>query len=145
MEQVKTEAAKDVIQIRKKYLRELCIAAVREDFENFQFVPKNAIDKDDEEFLDVYFRSREEYIDKIRLENIALQDVPEGLLDPGICLEAVKQNGCALQYVPEKYRDRETCLAAVKQNGAALRYVPDKYRDREMCLAAGRAYTFAGL
>ncbi len=141
----KEDVDMEQIHIEKSDLRELCIAAVREDFGNFQFVPKNAIDKNDAEFFDIYFKSREEYIDKIRMEDIGLQDVPIKLRDHEICFEAVKQNGNALQYVPEKYRDREMCLAAVKQTGSALQYVPEKFRDHEMNLAAGRSYTFAGL
>ena len=51
-------------------------------------------------------------------------------------LEAVKQDGLALEYVPNKLKTTELCLNAVKQNGRALKYVPKNIKTAEVCFEA---------
>jgi hypothetical protein len=52
------------------------------------------------------------------------------------CLLAVRQNGLALQYVPDRLMEYEICLEAVKQNGKSLEHVPHSFIDYKMCLQA---------
>ncbi|WP_368669418.1 DUF4116 domain-containing protein [Roseibium sp. RKSG952] len=49
----------------------------------------------------------------MRQNGRALQDVPEDLRSPGMCLEAVRQEGITLRHVPEALRREEMCLEAV--------------------------------
>ncbi len=74
----------------------------------------------------------EEYIEMVRNDGIALEDVPEEvqMAHSEICIEAVKQNGYALQYVPEEVQmaHPEICIEAVKQNVFALIYIPNEVK-----------------
>ncbi|WP_196223112.1 DUF4116 domain-containing protein, partial [Roseibium sp. RKSG952] len=87
----------------------------------------------------------------VEQDGCALQDVPEALWTPEMCLEAVRQN-LALYCIPEALQTPEMCLEAVRQNlprsGEAKRRAGtcagrppdggDVPRSGEMCLEAVR-------
>jgi hypothetical protein len=76
----------------------------------------------------------------VKDNGLALYYVPEGVRTPGICLIAIQQNGMALGSVPRVHQTPELCLVAVKQSGMALESVPLELRTAELCLEAMKEY-----
>ena len=64
--------------------------------------------------------------------------MPEELITPEMCMEAVRNDGYALSYVPEEIKTAEMCMEAVKNSGTALEYVPEEFKTPEMCMEAVR-------
>ena len=73
--------------------------------------------------------TRDEWLEKVKKNGWALEDVLNELRDRDMCMEAVKSKGSALCFVPEELRDRDICMEAVKKNDWALQYVPDEIRN----------------
>jgi|GEM_PF-732021 len=85
------------------------------------------------------FRTRELCLRNLRTEPVyGLAYVPEDVLDPELCLEAIRVNAEQLRFVPAPLRDEALCLAAVTQQGSVLNHVPWAVRTRALCLEALR-------
>ncbi len=82
--------------------------------------------------------ARQNLVDAVRQDGMNLQDVPEGMRTPEVCLETVKQDGMALEFVPEKLKTKELCRAALQNDGMALQYVRDGLKDDALCRTAVR-------
>jgi len=62
----------------------------------------------------------------VNQDSYTLQDVPNELRTPEICMAAVNQNGWSLRYVPNELRTPELCMAAVADDPDAIRFVNDE-------------------
>lgn len=76
-------------------------------------------------------RKYQETLERIRIDGSLLERIEQ---TPGMCLEAVRQNGYNLKYVKEQ--TDEVCLAAVMRKGDALKHVKNKTPD--ICVKAVR-------
>ena len=78
----------------------------------------------------------------VRLDGLALEDVPEDMRTAEVCFAAMQapRGGpfSALPSVPQELRTEELCLAAVRQCGLALEFVPLQFRTPALCLEAVR-------
>ena len=76
-------------------------------------------------------KSKEEILQDVRRDGMALKDAPKNLKeDKTVVLTAVQQNGWALKYASEDLQnDRNVVLAAVRQQGLALNYASVALKD----------------
>lgn len=57
-----------------------------------------------------------------------------------LCKAAVRNNGLAIQFVPDELLNSKLCQDAVENNYQALYYIKDEFKTTEMCLMALRAH-----
>ena len=77
-------------------------------------------------------------MEAVRNDGYALSYVPEELITAEMCMEAVKSNEIALKYIPEEFRTPEIYMEAIKNSGKALIHVPEELITPEMCMEAVR-------
>lgn len=99
-----------------------------------------------------------------RATPVALEFVPEHLMDYDLCLKAVANDGAAYDFVPpyfltaelhlaayercmaqygfvpsaklRRFDSEEKCAQLVSRDGAMLEFVPPRFRSRRVCEAA---------
>ena len=135
---------------------ELCLAAVKRNVLNINYVPDDVLTEEMVKIAAVYittcrrcstllpskFKTEEFYIyaiDKIEglvnMRNLLL-NIPRKNRAYSICLAAVTKYGMTLIAVPKIHKTDELCLAAVRSNGLALQFVENP--TVEMCKYAVR-------
>jgi uncharacterized protein (TIGR02145 family) len=78
----------------------------------------------------------EKYLEEVKENGLALENVPEALKTAEMCMAAVENEGLALGDVPEALKTAEMCMAAVKNDGLALDFAPEALKTLELCIAA---------
>ncbi|MGF7058673.1 DUF4116 domain-containing protein [Brassicibacter mesophilus] len=77
-------------------------------------------------------KSKEDYIEALKVDCRAIAYIPQNLLDEEIFWEAVKSDGFNLRFVPEEMKNRELCLEAFKSNEFdSYDYIPEVYKTQD--------------
>jgi len=73
------------------------------------------------------------------LDGRIISNVPQELLNDGICFAAVGKTGAALRYVPERLRSIAVCARAVASDSSAIAFTPSHLRAeiRKIAAASG--------
>lgn len=72
----------------------------------------------------------------VKLNGLALKNIPSDMRTQELCDAAIEQNGLALGNVPENIKDAEKCRKAVDNDGRAIRYVPPSIMTQELAVLA---------
>src|SRR5579872_5849575 len=86
--------------------REICMAAVKSGYVNFEAIPSEVLDK---EICIEAVKQKQNYF------TFPLNQIPSEFKDKDVYMAAVCTDGSALTYVPIELRDKDLCLAAIHQ------------------------------
>lgn len=86
--------------------------------------------------------SIEEYINKIRIGEIKVKDIPKATLTEELLLELVKNENkqdiyeSILKQIPTSLKTQKLCIEAIKNNGSEILYMPEEMITSDMKLSA---------
>lgn len=96
---------------------------------NYDKVFKGWYDKDNEDTYEIAYNLS---LEVVKRNGIALQYVPNTIINYELCINAVRNNGMALLHVPRRFRDYDILLTAIRNDGDAISIIPKESRTEEL-------------